>query len=84
MGRYTRGNPEICLLAIKGKGVQRINACIPNLQIHKIGTHSQKPKQIRDEIVKLFGDLPRLEMFARVKTEGWDVWGNEVESSIKL
>ena len=28
------------------------------------------------------GDLPRIELFARQKTEGWDVWGNEVESDI--
>ncbi|MDY0678293.1 hypothetical protein NMW59_11630 [Pasteurella multocida] len=24
------------------------------------------------------GDLPRIELFARNKTDGWDVWGNEV------
>ena len=30
------------------------------------------------------GDLPRIELFARQKTEGWDVWGNEVECDIKL
>jgi site-specific DNA-methyltransferase (adenine-specific) len=30
------------------------------------------------------GDLPRVELFAREKTEGWDVFGNEVEGSIKI
>ena len=30
------------------------------------------------------GDLPRIELFAREKTPGWDVWGNEVESDIIL
>ena len=29
-------------------------------------------------------NLPRIELFARQKTEGWDVWGNEVESDIDL
>jgi site-specific DNA-methyltransferase (adenine-specific) len=31
----------------------------------------------------LVGDLPRIELFARQKTDGWDVWGNEVWKSIK-
>jgi hypothetical protein len=39
---------------------------------------------IANEIVRLFGDLPRIELFARDKKHGWDVWGNEVESSIVL
>ena len=39
--------------------------------------HSQKPDEIRNKIVELFGDLPRIELFARQKTEGLDVWGNE-------
>ena len=38
----------------------------------------------RDRIVELMGDLPRIELFARQKTSGWDVWGNEVESDIEL
>lgn len=78
MGRYTRGNPEICLLGRKGKGIPRINASIKNLQIHKIRKHSQKPDEIRNEIVKLVGDLPKIELFARRKTKGWDVYGDEI------
>ena len=34
--------------------------------------------------MKLVGDLPRIELFARQKVNGWDVWGNEVESDIDL
>lgn len=34
--------------------------------------------------MELMGELPRIELFAREKTEGWDVWGNEVESDIYL
>jgi site-specific DNA-methyltransferase (adenine-specific) len=29
-------------------------------------------------IVEVSGDLPRIELFARQKQEGWDVWGDEV------
>ena len=78
MGRHTRGNPEIVMLGTKGKGVKRINANIPNLQIHKIREHSRKPDVIRKEIIKLYGDIPRIELFARQKVEGWDCWGNQV------
>ena len=41
-------------------------------------------KEAREKIVELMGDLPRVELFAREKTEGWDAWGNEVESDIEI
>jgi site-specific DNA-methyltransferase (adenine-specific) len=43
-------------------------------------TNSQKPDEVRERIVQLMGDLPRIELFARKRTPGWDVWGNEVEA----
>jgi site-specific DNA-methyltransferase (adenine-specific) len=54
------------------------------LVISPLREHSRKPDEIRKMIVDLVGDLPRIELFARNKTEGWDVWGNEVESDITL
>jgi N6-adenosine-specific RNA methylase IME4 len=83
VGMWTRKNPEMCLLATKGHP-KRLNAGVRQLQRHKVREHSQKPDEIKDEIVKLCGDLPRIELFARQKTGGWDVWGNEVESDIQL
>ena len=50
----------------------------------KRGKHSVKPTEVRNKIIELMGDLPRIELFAREKHEGWDVWGNEVESDIDL
>ena len=79
MGRYTRWNPEIILLWTKWKSIPRINAWIRNLQIHKIREHSRKPDEIREEIVKLFWNIPRIELFARTKTEWWDVLWNEID-----
>ena len=40
--------------------------------------HSRKPQEVRHNIELLFGDLPRIELFAREKFYGWDCWGNEV------
>ena len=49
-----------------------------------IDKHSKKPQETRDRIIRLVGDLPKVELFAREVPEGWDVWGNEVESTIVL
>jgi N6-adenosine-specific RNA methylase IME4 len=77
MGSWTRANSEICLLATKGKP-KRISASVRSVVDTAIEQHSKKPNCVRDRIVSLCGDLPRIELFAREKTEGWDVWGNEV------
>ena len=83
LGFWTRGNAELCLLSTKGKPKRKSNK-IHQFIISHIEEHSKKPDKTRDKIVSLMGDLPRIELFARKKTEGWDVWGNEVESSISL
>ncbi len=49
----------------------------------KRGRHSQKPEAFQD-IVETVSPGPYLEMFARRRRPGWDVWGNEVESDIQL
>jgi len=46
--------------------------------------HSRKPDFFRNLITETFGDLERIELFAREKHEGWDVWGNEVVSDVVL
>ena len=45
--------------------------------------HSQKPDEFYD-LIESISPTPRLELFARRKREGWDCWGNEVESDIEL
>lgn len=77
LGRWTRGNTEPCLIAVNGKP-KRIDNSISQLVISPIGRHSAKPAEVRKRIVKLIGDVPRIELFAREKAEGWDAWGNEI------
>ena len=80
-GNYTRANAEICLLGIKGSMQKLVQShSVRQVCDAKIAEHSRKPNEIRSRIVELFGDLPRIELFARQKTEGWDVWGNEIDS----
>ena len=83
MGYWTRSNAEICLLATKGKP-KRQSAGVHQFIISPIEQHSKKPDEARDKILALMGDLPRVELFARQKTPGWDAWGNEIASDITL
>ena len=77
MGNWTRANNEICLLATKGT-IKRVSASVRQIIYTPIETHSKKPDCVRHKIVELVGDLPRIELFARQKYEGWDSWGNEI------
>ena len=78
MGRWTRSNGEVCLLFTKGKpkrvdaGVNQV-ICAPRMK------HSAKPPETRDRIVRLLGDLPRVELFARDTADGWVALGNEID-----
>jgi len=87
MGYYTMSNAEFVLIGLKGKywrnkfGVRQI-LFAPKTE------HSKKPNEIRKRIIDLCGDLPRIELFARKENglfnelQGWDIFGNEVESDI--
>ena len=76
-GYWTRCNPEICVLATKGKP-KRVSGNVDKLVFAERDKHSKKPSIIRDKIVELCGDLPRIELFARQRTPGWDAFGNEI------
>ena len=83
LGHWTRANAEMCLLATKGKP-KRISAKVHQIIDSPVEEHSKKPDETRRRIVELVGDLPRIELFARQTTPGWDAWGNEVKSNITL
>ena len=80
LGYWTRANAEICLLATKGQPKRR-NAGVHQVIISPVEEHSKKPDVVRERIVELMGDVPRVELFARQSVPGWDAWGNEVQCS---
>lgn len=82
-GSYTRANAEICLLAKKGK-IRRLSASVHSIIDSPISEHSRKPEEAKKRILELCGDLPRIELFARRRSKGWSVFGNEVDGSIAL
>ena len=81
-GYYTRQNNEFCLIGVPPEKERRIKPLVHDVRAPIIAErreHSRKPDEVREAIVRICGDLPRIELFARQKHEGWDVWGNEVE-----
>lgn len=83
MGRWTRANTEFCLLATKGKP-KRESAAVHQIIYAPIAAHSRKPAETRSRILELAGEQPRVELFARSTAPGWDVWGDQIESTIAL
>lgn len=80
---------EFCLYAYKGKlGIQKEGQAIPSkiedipdLFEEKSKMHSRKP-QILYKYIEMKTKPPRLELFARSKRAGWDVWGNQAPKSV--
>lgn len=83
LNSYTLSAVEVCILAMRGKLPKKSHK-VKQVIMSPRERHSKKPDEIRNRIVELFGDLPRIELFAREQISGWDVWGDEVESSIRL
>ena len=83
IGHYTKPSTEVCILGVRGR-LDIANDSVMQVIMAPRLEHSRKPAEIRGRIVQLMGDLPRIELFARRKVDGWDSWGNEVESDIEL
>lgn len=84
LGYYTRANVEQCILGTRGKGLPRKDKGVRRLIISPRGRHSEKPVEAYGRIERIFGDVSRVELFARKNRAGWSAFGNEVEKSIKL
>lgn len=78
LGKWTMGNIELCLLATRGKpNKYRVDKTIKQLVVAERTIHSRKPVEVRDRIVRGFGDLSRIELFSREMVDGWDCWGDD-------
>jgi len=74
---YTRKSCELCFIGSRGKYLVK-DPTKPQFISKPKREHSRKPDIIRTLIVEMCGNLPRVELFARQRFEGWDAWGNEV------
>jgi N6-adenosine-specific RNA methylase IME4 len=85
MGYWFLGQHELLLVGTKGKFIPpKARFRVSSIYTEKKQGHSKKPKYIRNLIDRSFVGMSKLELFAREKVEGWDCWGNEVESDIEL
>lgn len=80
LGQWTLGNVEICLLGTRG-APRRVTRSVRQLVRAERTHHSCKPDEVRARIGQIFGDVPKLELFARSPSPGWAVWGNEVSGA---
>jgi N6-adenosine-specific RNA methylase IME4 len=83
LGYHTRSGMEQCWLAIRGDGYDRLSQGEAQVVFSPLREHSRKPDEVAESIVRLCGDLPRIELFARQKRPGWDVWGNETTKFVE-
>jgi N6-adenosine-specific RNA methylase IME4/ParB-like chromosome segregation protein Spo0J len=84
-GNYTLGQVELCLVFKRGsiprpRGARNIRQYLEQMRTK----HSEKPDEIRKRIEKMFPTQKKIELFARTKHRGWDVFGNELDIEVPL
>ncbi len=88
-GAYFQHRTQTMLFGYKGRCQFNLARCKPTALFANVGRHSQKPEESY-RLIESVSDGPRLELFARPVTPmfqrrpGWDVWGNEVQSTVEL
>lgn len=81
LGYYTRGNPEQCLLATRGKPSTQSHG-VRQLVISPRREHSRKPDEVYDRIRELVKG-PYLELFARYEQPEWDTAFSTLEGGVE-
>lgn len=77
-GYYTASNAEIVLLGIKGKMCPE-KRLIQSVIAEPTREHSRKPDAVRGRIEQMFPSEKKIELFARTKATGWEVFGNQTD-----
>lgn len=79
LGAWTMQNCEIVLFGTRGSMLQnkKSNSVLQLVKAERTA-HSKKPNEVRKRIENLFGDVPKIELFARETVDGWDCFGDEV------
>jgi len=77
MGHYVGIQHEFLLICTRGACTPFIKELIPSVIRIKKEKHSKKPDKFREIIELLYPYGNKIELFARNKIDGWEVFGNE-------
>ena len=83
-GYYTRQGSEFVAIGRRGTPPRPANRSVKQFRPERIREHSRKPDTIRQDILSMYPETKRIELFARTQTPGWDVWGNQTEKFTNL
>ena len=62
-----------------GKGLKIVDHSVRQVIFATLGKlHSEKPQQVHEGLERLYGNVRRLELFARRERAGWTTWGNDI------
>ncbi|SRR5579875_2641007 len=82
LGQYLRNQTEHLLLGTKGKAPVLFRSQ-GTWFYAPVQEHSHKPEE-QYAIIERCSPGPYLELFARRKRPGWDVWGNQISCDVAL
>jgi N6-adenosine-specific RNA methylase IME4 len=82
LGQYLRNQTEHLLLGVRGRAPIQFRSQ-GSWFYAPVQQHSHKPEE-QYAIIQRCSLGPYLELFARRRQAGWDVWGNEVASDVRL
>lgn len=77
MGHYNSVRHEFLLICTRGSCTPDDKQLTDSVQSIDRTKHSEKPEEFRAIIDKMYPHGKRIELFARKRTENWDVWGNQ-------
>lgn len=78
-GHYNSVRHEHLLVCGRGKSTPEVKQLFDSVQVvERSNEHSEKPELFRKIIETLYPSGRKIELFARKKVRGWDVWGNEL------
>lgn len=83
-GFYTLTSVELCLVFKKGRIPKKADNTVRQFLSEKLGRHSAKPTEVRKRIDRMYPEAKKIELFARERHQGWDVWGNEAPEEYTL
>jgi N6-adenosine-specific RNA methylase IME4 len=76
VGNYVSVRHELLLICIRG-AMPRVTKLVDSVHSEERSEHSRKPEHFRTVIEEMYPKARRIELFARTRAEGWEVWGNE-------